>query len=122
MFPRPPSKNKLVCPPVLAVLGEWRDRQQRALTASVHCSALAFIGLRAVSKLMPIFAYTRLPKRAPFSKTFEAAWAEQSGFSQCQSWFIMPFPGTPGALQSVFPLHVMMLVEGRMDVLPDGSL
>lgn len=67
---------------------------------------------------MPIFAYTCLPKRAPFFKAFEAAWAEQSGFSQCQSWF----PGTPGALQSVFPLHVMMLVEGRMDILPDRSL
>lgn len=73
MFPGPPSKNKLVCPQVLAVLGEWRDRQQQALTASVHCSVLAFIGLRTVSKLMPIFAYTCLPKRAPFFKAFEAA-------------------------------------------------
>lgn len=83
--------------------------------------AQAFIVLRTASKLMPIIAYTHLPKLAPFSKTFEA---EQSGFSQCQSWqwCIMSSPRIPRALQSVFPLLAMMLVEGRMDVFTDGSL
>lgn len=94
------------------------------LTAPVPCSALAFIGLRTASELIPITAYIRLPKFAPFSKAFEAAWAEHSGFSQCQSWpwYIMSSPRTPQTLQSVFPLHVIVLVEGRIDVFPDGNL
>lgn len=83
--PLTPIREQTRLSSALGCAREWRDRQQRALTAPVPCSVLAFIGLRTVSKLMPIIPYTHLPKHAPFSRTFGAAWAEQSGFSQCQS-------------------------------------